>query len=160
MAATNLKLHPPIQYDLIWLIIGLCLLAIVLGWCTWMFWSTRRKPIKSLETLEILPEGAEFARLKAKYLKLIDDQAALYRAGKISVRQLQQELSRLVRMFVYEARHFPAPRLTLSDLMLATYPLLTKLIARLYPGEFAPTNSWDGEAAIESAKGYIRQWSS
>lgn len=160
MAAVNLKLHPPVQYDWIWLVIGLCLLAVVIGWCTWVLWSTRKKLAPSLDTLELLPAGVDFAKLKAKYIKLIEERYVLYQQSKLNDRQFQQDVSRLVRNFVYEARHFPAPRLTLGDLMLASYPLLTKLIARLYPGEFDLASHWTAEGAAEAAKGYIQQWSS
>jgi len=71
---------------------------------------------------------------------------------------LHWALSMNVRYFVYEAKHFPAPVLTLSDLKLAPYPALTNLIAEYYPEEFAAILHGEAEASVAAAKGFIQQW--
>lgn len=158
--ANNLKLNPPIQYDLIWLIIGGCLVLLILIWYGVVFWLTRRKKLKSLDSLKHLPTGAELERLKTKYLLLIDELYRRFVANEITLRSLHRELSKTVRDFVYEAKGFPAPRLTLSDLRLAPYPRLTDLIANYYPEEFALIGKGDADASVAAAKGFIIQWPS
>jgi hypothetical protein len=151
-------LNPPIQYDRIWLIIGLCIIATIPIWYGVLFWLTRRKPFKSFNRLRQLPTGDELNRLKAKYLKLIEEWHQRYQRKEIDSRVLHWALSMNVRYFVYEAKHFPAPVLTLSDLRLAPYPMLTSLIATYYPEEFAAFQEGDPEASVEAAKGFIQQW--
>jgi hypothetical protein len=152
-------LNPPIQYDLIWLIIGLCLLVTIPLSYAGAFWWTRRRPINSIDNLPTLPVGADLDRLKAKYLRLIDERYVRFQRGELTLRALHRELSLLTRYFVYEAKHFPAPTLTLSDLKRGPYPLLTKLIAFFYPQEFARIEHGDAPSSVTQAKGFITQWS-
>ncbi|HEY4161048.1 MAG TPA: hypothetical protein VGM08_03220 [Candidatus Saccharimonadales bacterium] len=151
-------LNPPIQYDKIWFIIGLCIFVTIPIWYGALFWLTRRKPFKSFNRLRQLPTGTELDRLKAKYLRLIEEWYQRYRRQEIDSRVLHWALSMNVRYFVYEAKHFPAPVLTLADLKLAPYPALTNLIEDYYPEEFAELLRGDAETSVTAAKGLIQQW--
>lgn len=151
-------LNPPIQYDRIWLIIGSLLMLSIPIWYGILYWMTRRKPVKTLEDLNHVPTGADLDRLKAKYLRLIEELYQSYQRSEITLRGLHRGLSMTVRYFVYEAKHFPAPTLTLSDLRRAPYPALTKLIAKYYPEEFALITHGTATESVEAAKGLVRQW--
>lgn len=152
------KLNPPIQYNIIWLIIGAGLVLAIGIWYGIVFWITRHKKVKSLDNLRQLPAGEELARLKAKYLKLIDEIYQRFQRSEIDLRGLHQALSKAVRDFVSEANHFPAPFLTLADLKLSPYPQLTKLIEEYYPEEFAVVTHGDAAASTQAAKGLVMQW--
>lgn len=158
LVADALKLNPPIQYDRIWLFIGLGLVLLIIIWYGVLFWITRRKKLKSLDSLRRLPTGAELERLKAKYIKLIDELYQRYVRAEISLRDLHRELSKAVRDFVFEAKGFPAPYLTLSDLRLTPYSKLTQLIGDYYPEEFALIGKGEATASVGAAKGFILQW--
>lgn len=151
-------LNPPIQYDRIWLIIGSLLLLVIPTWYVFVLRLTRHKKIKTLENLVQLPTGAELEKLKAKYLRLIEELYQRYRRKEITLRVLHNNLSMVTRYFVYEAKHFPAPTLTLSDLRLAPYPTLTRLIAKYYPEEFAAITHGTAESSVTAAKGFVQQW--
>jgi hypothetical protein len=151
-------LNPPIQYELIWLIIGCGMALCIPVWYGLAFWLTRRKKVKTLDTLKPLPTGAALEKLKAKYLKLIEEWYQRYIRKEITLRELHANLSLVTRTFVYEAKHFPAPLLTLEDLKHAPYPALTALIAEYYPEEFASIESGNAEHSTEAAKAFVRQW--
>lgn len=151
-------LNPPIQYDPIWLIIGSILLFLILAWYGYVFYRTRKKKIKTFNALKLLPTGAELDKLKEKYLRLIEEWYQRYQRGDIDLRTLHRSLSMNCRYFVYEAKHFPAPLLTLSDLRLGPYPVLTRLIARFYPDEFDHIDHDSAANSVEAAKGFIQQW--
>lgn len=151
-------LNPPIQYDLIWFIIGLALLLAIGIWYGLVLWTTRRRPINSIENLKLLPVGAELDRLKAKYLRLIEECYVRFQKGELTLRALHADLSLLSRYFVFEAKHFPAPVLTLGDLKRAPYPTLTKLIAYYYPEQFAKIEHGSAAGSVQAAKGFITQW--
>jgi len=151
-------LNPPIQYNRIWLILGLIVLLVILLWYAVAFWITRRRKLKSLNTLRRLPTGAELERLKAKYLMLIDAIYQRFLANEIDLRELHKELSMTVRTFAYEANHFPAPTLTLSDLKRSPYPQLASLIGDYYPEEFALITHGDAAVSVEAAKGVVTRW--
>jgi hypothetical protein len=151
-------LNPPIQYDIIWFIIGSILFLTIPIWYGVAFWITRKKKFKSFDTLKPLPTGTDLDKLKQKYLKLIEELYQRYQRKEINLRKLHLSLSMDVRYFVYEAKHFPAPLLTLSDLRLAPYPLLTGLIAKYYPDEFDAISHGSAADSVEAAKGFIIQW--
>jgi len=151
-------LNPPIQYSIIWFIIGLALLLTIFMWYGLVFWMTKHRRINTINNLRPLPTGAELEKLKAKYLKLIDQWYQHYLNKEISLRDLHSALSMTARYFVYEAKHFPAPHLTLDDLKRSPYPTLTELIAAYYPDEFASFEHGNAASAVEAAKGFIRQW--
>lgn len=158
MPEDNTTLNPPIQYSILWLIIGIALVVGILAWYGLLFWLTRRRKVNTLANQGLATSGSELDRLKAKYLALIDECYQSYTKKQTSLRGLHRGLSMTVRYFVFEAKHFPAPRLTLSDLKHAPYPQLTKVISDLYAKEFALIEHGDPLEAVEAAKEMVRQW--
>lgn len=150
--------HSPIQYNGIWLLIGIGILLLLPIWYFVIVWLTRRRPFKAYQNFSKLPAGAELDLLKAKYIRLVDEIYVRYTSGTISLRELHRELSITLRYFVYEAKRVPAPIMTLSDLQLIPYPFLTKLVAEYYAEEFGIIGHGDARASIETAKGFITQW--
>lgn len=158
MPVDKLELNPPIQYSVIWLIIGSCLLAMIVLWYGVLFWLTRKRKARTLAQLGPGSEVLDLEGLKQKYLKLIDDCYQSYVLGRTDLRGLHRGLSMSVRYFVYEARHFPAPRLTLSDLKHAPYPNLTKVIEEYYSKEFSQIEHGDAAHSVSVAKDMVQQW--
>lgn len=158
MPTDNPSLNPPVQYSLLWLIIGIALVLGILGWYGLLFWLTRRRKVNSLANQGLASSGSDLDRLKQKYLALIDECYQSYSKKQTSLRGLHRGLSMTVRYFVFEAKHFPAPRLTLSDLKRAPYPHLTKVITDLYAKEFARIEHGEPLEAVEAAKDMVRQW--
>lgn len=152
-------LNPPIQYSLIWLIIGSLILLVVIAWYVFVFWSTRKRPIKQLGSLKELNPHIDIESLRKKYLKMIDMAYKQYLDGEINLRKLHKVISLYSRYFVYETKGFPAPRLTLSDLKNANYPQLTQLIDEYYTHEFALIETANAETSVAAAKGFIEKWS-
>lgn len=151
-------LNPPIQYDLIWLIIGGLVFLTIPLWYGLVLWMTRHKKVLSLDNLRQLPVGGEVEALKSRYLRLIDEAYRRYVSQEYKLRDLHQALSMIARTFVLEAKHFPAPYLTLSDLALAPYPTLTQLIKAYYPEEFALITHGNAEISVQQAKDFIIRW--
>jgi hypothetical protein len=151
-------LNPPIQYNGIWLIIGLCILVILPIWYLVLRWLTRRKKYKAYKNFSKMPEGAELELLKAKYLRLLDQIYQRYTNKAITLRELHRQLSITLRYFVYEAKRVPAPIMTLSDLQVIPYPVLAKLVAHYYAEEFGVIGRGDARSSIETAKGFITEW--
>lgn len=158
MPVDELTLNPPIQYSIIWLIIGLSLIGLILLWFGFAFWITRKRKANTLENLGPGAYQFDLDQLKLKYLKLIDECYQSYQQKHTSLRGLHRGLSMTVRYFVYEAKHFPAPRLTLSDLKRAPYPELTNVIGNYYDKEFALIEHGSPEESAEAAREMIRRW--
>lgn len=158
LAAASLKLNPPIQYSWIWLAIGLFLLLLIVTWYAVLFWLVRKRDIKTLAGLKPAPPPYDLNAIKAKYLQMIDECYANYQRGQTSKRGLHRGLSMVVRYFVYEVRHFPAPRLTLGDIKRAPYPHLSQVIEKYYANEFSQIEHGSPEQAVAVAKELVQQW--
>lgn len=158
MPNVKVTLNPPLQYSLIWLLIGCGLALLVALWYGFIFWNTRAKKPKSLADLPLLAPGSDLASLQQKYLQLIDQCYQAYRLKRTNLRGLHRSLSITVRYFVYEASHFPAPLLTLGDLEKAPYPKLTKVVADYYDKEFSQIEHGDPQTAVRLAKELVTQW--
>lgn len=157
----NLQSTPPhglINYSIVWLIVGLCLLLLIAGWYGLLWWMTRHKKVASLNALGPGKDVPDLAALKAKYLKFIDQCYQAYLQKQFSKRQLHIYLSGAVRNFAYEAQHFPAPFLTLNEIKKASYPGMSQLIAQYYPEEFAQLTHGEPLKSVEAAKGIVQQW--
>ena len=154
----KLVLNPPIQYPYIWLYIGLGILgAIGIGYLI-LFFATRRKKIRSISSLKQLPPTLDMNGLKQKYIAIIDEQYLQYQNGQLTLRRLHTNLSMAVRSFVFEAKLFPAPRLTLQDLKRAPYQSLTNVVSNYYEKEFSDVEHGDPAASVQIAKDMVVQW--
>src|SRR5579875_1059025 len=149
VANTSLRLNPPIQYSLIWLIIGLLIIGLVLMWLAIVFWLTRRRPFQAAAISQI-PTGEELARLKNKYLQIVDSIYDRYLKKEISKRQMHGELSMAIRYFVYEASHIRAPIMTLGDIEKTSYQTLSQLISDYYPKEFSKHLPGQDKVSVDS----------
>jgi hypothetical protein len=147
------------DYNLIWLILGLSGIFIVSATITLIFWFTRHKPIKTIKTLPVLtPQPVDLSALKTKYFSLIDELLVSYNTRTIKSSTAHQRLSLLARFFVFEASGFRAHILTLSDLQKARREHLTQLITLYYPPEFDGLEQGSVQHAADLAKKLIGEW--
>lgn len=149
--------YPPIQYDRIWLYIGISILTLVLVWYCYVFWLTKFKKIKRIDDLSTLEHTVNLEQIKQKYLALIEDIYKNFTLKKITIHELTQGLSMLVRYFIYEASGFPAPLLTLSDLYRSRHSELAHTVAKYYPVEFSKQTA-SPEQCVTLAKEFIKSW--
>src|SRR3954447_14080926 len=96
------ELYPPAQYGGGWMLLALGVIAllIVAGWLLLHF----TRPVRSVSTPEQLPLNAPptadvLSMLRVEYDVRIGQIDAAYRAGTLSPRAANLELSRLVRAF-------------------------------------------------------------
>lgn len=158
MQKNNLILNPPITYSLMWLLIGFAIILCIALWYGFVFWFTRKKQVKQITDLKPIADVNNIDGLKQKYIAIIEEHYREYERRSVSLRVLHNNLSMDVRMFVYEAQHFPAPKLTLSDLKKASFPRLTKIIEDYYGKEFSLVEHGDALSATSAAKDMVRQW--
>lgn len=155
----SVELREWVAYEPIWLIVGLILLVVIIAWYGWVFFSTRRKPQRSLATLQPQPYiPPDLTGLKQKYLQLIAEVDTAYQSKQISARVVHQKLSYLLRMFVFETRGHRVDTLTLADLQKTRYEQLTKAIERYYLPEFTKVQQGDVQSALALAREVVEQW--
>lgn len=129
--------YGPVYYSAAWPLIGILFLltaALIMGV---VFYATRKKTAKTIQTLQPLePKVVDLNSLKQKYLGMIDQIENYYNDHLTSSSAAHQQLSKATRLFFYEALGFHAEVMTLSDLKRSNYKDLTEVIEKYYPDEF------------------------
>lgn len=123
----------------------------------------QEKPLPK-ERAALPPTGQTIIDVKNKYLKLIDDIYLRATSHAITERQSHQQLSVVLRDFIYEISLYPAHKKTLSELQNDRHARLSKIVEELYPYEFAHTTTEDIahrsiERTIPEAKELVTSWS-
>ncbi|MDO4773777.1 MAG: hypothetical protein Q4A37_01475 [Candidatus Saccharibacteria bacterium] len=154
------ELREWVQYEPVWLIIGSILLVLLLGWYGLVFWLTRKKKPRSLNTLAAKPyTPPDLTALKAKYLQLITETETAHANKSLTARAVHQQLSYLLRMFVYEVRGHRVDTLTLADLKQSRYTELAAAIEEYYLPEFASVERGSVTSAVATARKVVTEWS-
>lgn len=133
----NVQPYGPFYYSPVWAIIGAAFLLAAGAVLFLIYFTTRKKEIKTLKNIPIKPpKVVDMNALKAKYLSMINEVEQSFRARKVKSSVAHQQLSLIVRLFYYEALGFHADVLTLNDLKKSNYKTLTQTIEVYYPNEF------------------------
>lgn len=146
---------PPVQYSPLWLLLGLLILAAVVGWYVYVMVLTRRRPTPAADTggLPELPYS-----VREGYLARIDDVRGRYALGKVGFADAHHELSALVRAFAAQAQGVRAQYMTLDDLRHTPHADLAATIERLYPGAFSGRTDGSIDDATARASELVRRW--
>ena len=157
------ELYPPAQYGWGWMLLAIGILALlVLGaWLLIVLTRPRRAlttateaPGTQLLTVDVL------SQLRAEYLERIGMVETDYRDRKLSARNANLELSRVVRTFVNEYSGLEAPVLALDDLRArGVHPALIDARGRhYYPSIFRQGPAIDPVAGADAARTVVRTW--
>lgn len=154
------ELYPPAQYGWGWMLLALGILALlVLGaWLLIVLTRPRRTPaaaaVTSPSTLDVL------SLLRTEYLDRIQAVENDYLGRRLSARQANLELSRVVRAFVNEYSGLEAPVLALDDLVArGVHPALIDAMGRhYYPSIFRQGPAIDPVAGAAAARTVVRAW--
>ncbi|WP_336644780.1 hypothetical protein [Microbacterium sp. USHLN186] len=156
------EMYPPAQYGWGWIVaaIGILLLLTLAAWLLIVLTRPRRSitlpgaPVHSPPTAEVLDA------LRADYLADVQRIEDAHRAGSISARQANLELSRSVRAFVNEYSGVEAPVLTLEDLTArGVHPALVDALRRhYYPSIFQRGPAVDPVRGAEAARLVLQSW--
>ncbi|WP_101847830.1 hypothetical protein [Zhihengliuella sp. ISTPL4] len=156
------ELYPPTQYGWGWMLLALGILALLIVGTWLLFRLTRPRTAASgaasdagrPSTLDVL------SALRSEYLARIDHVEQDYRDRRLSPRQANLELSRVVRTFVNEYSGLEAPVLALDDLVSrGVHPALIDAMGRhYYPSIFREGPAIDPVAGAEAARTVVRAW--
>lgn len=157
------ELYPPAQYGWGWLLLALAVLALLClaAWLLIVLTRPRRDLVTSDPQQQSIPlTGEALNMLRIEYDGRIGQIEANYRAGSLSARAANLELSRAVRTFVNEYSGLEAPVLALEDLkQLGVQPELIDAINRYYyPSIFRRDPAIDPIAGVEAARRVVASW--
>ncbi len=96
--------------------------------------------------------------IRYKYLNKLNDLEKSLNDKKITSRKAYQELSMLIRLFVYELTGLEVQSCTLKDIKKLNIPVLYELIKEYYDPEFSKISKGNIKASIEKTKEVISRW--
>ncbi|MBO9627693.1 MAG: hypothetical protein J7484_15130 [Microbacterium sp.] len=157
-------LYPPAQYSGWWMLLafGILVLLVAAAWLVIALTRPRRTMTiqgdaqggTQLMTMDVL------SQLRLEYLERVQRVEDDYRARRLTARNANYELSRVVRTFVNEYSGLEAPVLALDDLVArGVHPALIDAISRhYYPSIFRQGPAIDPLAGAEAARTVVRTW--
>lgn len=149
--------YPPVQYSPIWLLLGLLLILLIVGWFVFVlvFTRRRRQAVTAGDPLAGIVPGPG---LRETYLTLVDDVVRAHAEGALDFRQSHQRLSLIVREFAAQARGVRAQYMTLEDLCATQLAPLSATVGELYPGAFGADETGSLDVAADRARTLVREW--
>ena len=156
MFADRTLMRDPAYYAITWRLIGLVFLIGAAVIVFLIFFSTRKKEIKTLAHLKPqAPVVIDLTELRNKYMGMVASVISRYNSHRIRASVAHQELSIIVRLFYAEAGGFHAEFLTLNDLKRSRVKRLAKVIEAYYPNEFNMLEQGSVTNAAEEARRLI-----
>ncbi|MDF2509374.1 MAG: hypothetical protein K0Q52_3233 [Microbacterium sp.] len=156
------ELYPPAQYGWGWMLLAIgVLILLVLGAWLLIVLTRPRRTLPVDETAGHPPLIIDvLSQLRTEYLGRIQQIESDYRERRLTARQANLELSRVVRTFVNEYSGLEAPVLALDDLVArGVHPALIDALGRhYYPSIFRPGPAIDPIAGAEAARTVVRSW--
>lgn len=149
---------PPAQYSTIWLVIALVTVAgaVLLVIAAVRLTRARPRPVEPSDA-SWMPV-IDRAGLRDRYLVMIDAAEHDHGSGRMSTRELHQQLGFLLRQFAFEADGIRAPNMTLTDLRAARLDPLGDAVSRLYPGEFGAAAIASVDDSVQGARRVVSSW--
>lgn len=158
MLGDEVGYNPLAQYWWGWMAIALALVALVVAWYVFVWWSSRRAT-ELVPVADVEPDPtASREELRARYLALVDEVVASYDAGQLSRRAAHRKLGTLVRFYAQETSGVRADVMTLDDLTRARLGAIAHAVAVYYPAEFASVESGDVHRSADVARQAVVSW--
>lgn len=148
------QLQDPFSYS----IIPIVFIFIVLLSLTVYLVVTRKKSPKTKKVKVILTPNSNINNIKEKYLKEITKVENNLENNLISNRKAYQELSMLIRTFVYEVTNINFQSYTLSDIKFLNIQPLYELLKEYYHPEFSFDSQSDIKGSLNKTREVIVKW--
>jgi len=141
--------YSPIPFIVILLIVLIPLLVLLIK-----FLKSKKKVVDPVPK----PMPVNVHQIKDKYIKMLYNIEAKRHDNKISDRHAFQELSTVIRHFVYDMTGIKVQNYTLEEIGKLNIPNLYYLIDECYIPEFAEDNTTQVYDTINKARKVIEEW--
>ena len=106
-----MTLNSPVLMPLWWIMAAIVGLLLVTAWLVWVFVSTARDTSSRVGDIPLAPGD------RTRWLGCVQDAAAAYEAGELSVRDLHLELAAVLRGFATQRTGTPMESLTVAEIL-------------------------------------------
>ena len=149
----------PMQYQPLWLVLGIVAALLVVAWYLLIPSIARRS------TRRRAPLPPEFVRAYGgpmgahdRALQAIDQVEQSARAGAITVREAHLRLSAIVREFAWDMTRIDARTMTLTELKATGFTPIADAVAQFYPIAFQEDELTDLGSIADVARGAVTAW--
>lgn len=149
------------SYSFVLVLIVVMLTVVLIGISIFVFLRGRKKSpgnADKKETVMPVAKPVNSNTIKQKYCAAIMELEKRCHANQISSRHAYQELSQIVRYFVYEMTGVKVQNYTLEEMKRMNMPKLYAMIAEYYIPEFATGQNGDIYASLNKAKKVVEGW--
>ena len=155
----TVELQDMFSYSLLLVIIAV-ILVMAIGVTGYMIlFKKKKKPVKpEVVTPEPVVVPLQGEQLKEKYYAIMNDLEKRRGEGKVSNRQAYQELSGIIRQFVYEVTGIKVQHNTLDEIRKLNMPNLYAVIEECYAPEFSVDKNGNIYDTINKARMVIKEW--
>lgn len=155
----TVELQDMFAYSLLPLV-GMLTLVVAIG-ILWFVFSRKKKCRKEPKQEQVMPKATPLAgpyQIKEKYWAIINDLEMKCRSGEMPNRKAYQELSGIIRQFVYEMTGIKVHNHTLDEIKTMNMPNLYTVIEECYAPEFSPDKNGDIYNTMNKARMVIKEW--
>ena len=116
---------------------------------------TKKKEIKKQI---VIPNHKDLMEIKKRYLSKIQELENNFNNKKITNRKAYQELSNIIRNFIFEATNIKVQNYTLKEIEKISMPILYDLVSEYYDPEFSIISEGNIISSINKTKTVIERW--
>ena len=150
----DVSLQEPFSYSKLGLIMLILLIVALIIYILVKLIIKLNKNKPQLEYVPIVNVGS----IKDTYIKQIDELKDNVNNKKISDRRAYNDLSSIIRKFIYEATNIDVMKCSLNDIKKLKMHSLTKLVEEYYEPEFSYEGKGDILSSIDKTKEVIMRW--
>lgn len=162
------ELVDPVGYSWVWTLVGIAMLAALVAWYVWLFWSTRRRkgepdarPGVKKRPSSTMPgaPGDPWGAVRTIYLDKLREIESEHARGQLDARAVHLEIRRIMRDFTKARTGIDAETFTAVDAarVSLTGPLAKTLKNLSYPS-FARSSTANAQRSIDQAQRVVREW--
>lgn len=137
-------------------ILPLLIMFIIFGGMTIFIVIKLLKNKKETSKITISPKNVNL--IKNNFLNKINELEEKFDNNLLTSRKAYQELSILIRLFVYEITGLEVQKCTLLEIEKLNIPILTELIKEYYDPEFSKLSRGNIKNSINKTKGVVLKW--
>lgn len=113
---------------------------------------------KEIQKQIVIPNHKDLMEIKRRYLLKIQELENNLNEKKISNRKSYQDLSSIIRNFIFEATNIKVQNYTLKEIKMINIPILYDLVNEYYDPEFSIISKGNIISSINKTRMVIERW--
>lgn len=113
---------------------------------------------KEIQKQVVIPNHKDLMEIKRRYLLKIQELENNLNEKKISNRKSYQDLSSIIRNFIFEATNIKVQNYTLKEIKMINIPILYDLVNEYYDPEFSIISKGNIISSINKTRMVIERW--